>query len=285
MAHPQIAWFARLANKSDTPVRVIEGQTTKLSRTMHDIRYDALHDEFIVGNPFAQAVLTFAGSASGQVAPLRVIQGPSTQLIKPDNLELDPVHDEIIVPEPESNSILVYPRLGQGDVAPIRVLKGNKNNWSAGAVAVDPIHNVIVAAGEYRRGNEKFHALMVFDRTADGEQAPRAVIGGPKSGLRSTRQIMIYPEAGYIIVSHPGRGGGEKPENIYIGVWSVNDNGDVPPRWKIGGPATGMANPRGVALDVKHKEVIVADMGLNAVHTFAFPELFEPQSAETVASR
>ncbi len=252
---------------------------------MHDIRYDPLHDEFIVGNPFAQAVLTFAGSASGQVTPLRVIQGPSTQMIKPDNLELDPVHDEIIVPEPETNSILVYPRLAQGDVAPIRVLKGNRANWSAGTVAVDPIHNVLVAAGEIRRDGKEFHALMVFDRTADGEQAPRAVIGGPKSGLFSTRQIMIYPESGYVIVSHPGPGGGADPSKVYIGVWSIDDNGDVPPRWKIGGPATGMANPRGVALDVKHKEVIVADMGLNAVHTFSFPELFEPQPAMTTAGR
>src|SRR2546422_4880450 len=29
----------------------------KLSRTMHDIRYDAVHDEIFVNNPFAQAML------------------------------------------------------------------------------------------------------------------------------------------------------------------------------------------------------------------------------------
>ena len=32
-----------------------------LSRTMHDIRYDAIHDEFFVTNPFASAILAFHG--------------------------------------------------------------------------------------------------------------------------------------------------------------------------------------------------------------------------------
>jgi len=35
-----------------------------------------------------------------------------------------------------------------------------------------------------------------------------------------------------------------------------------------------MKKPRGVALDAKHREVIVSDMRLNAVLTFYFPEIF-----------
>src|SRR3989442_7829747 len=57
------------------------------------------------------------------------------------------------------------------------------------------------------------------------------------------------------------------------GVWRINDNGDFPPRWKIEGKESNiMKKPRGVALDPKHKEVIVSDMRLNAVLTFYFPE-------------
>ena len=33
---------------------------------MHDIRYDAIHDEFYVNNPFAYAILTFRGAADGE---------------------------------------------------------------------------------------------------------------------------------------------------------------------------------------------------------------------------
>jgi hypothetical protein len=52
VAHPQVAAFARLANGGQVPARRIYGQTSMLSRTMHDIRYNAVDDEIIVPNPF-----------------------------------------------------------------------------------------------------------------------------------------------------------------------------------------------------------------------------------------
>ena len=45
---------------------------------MHDIRYDAVHDEIIVPVPYAQAILTFRGGANGQEGPIRIIQGMKT---------------------------------------------------------------------------------------------------------------------------------------------------------------------------------------------------------------
>jgi hypothetical protein len=267
------------------PTRRLYGQPTKLSRTMHDIRYDETNDEFVVGNPFAQSILTFRGGASGEEAPLRVIQGPHTEMIKPDNLEIDPTHEEIIVPEPESDAIFVYPRRASGDTAPIRTLTGTDHGWSAGAVAVDPIHNVLVAAGSYKSGAEERHALMIFDRTASGSVTPLRVITGPRSGLRGTRQIQVYAPGGWIVVTHPGRGDAERRENVFIGVWSIYDDGDVPPRWRIGGPDTTLKNPRGVVVNARRKEIVVADMRLNQVLTFALPEMFAAAAAPTSVAR
>ena len=60
-----------------------------------------------------------------------------------------------------------------------------------------------------------------------------------------------------------------------MGVWSINDNGDVPPKcWVIGGPHGILQMPRGIALDVKNKNMLVSDKRLNAVLTFHFPEIF-----------
>ena len=59
--HPQIAAFARLARENAVPTRKLEGQLTRLGRTMHDMDYDPIHDEIVVGSPFAQAVLVFRG--------------------------------------------------------------------------------------------------------------------------------------------------------------------------------------------------------------------------------
>ena len=73
------------AEEDAVPTRKLEGQLTRLGRTMHDIAYDPIHDEIVVGSPFAQAILVFRGGADGQEAPLRIIQGPRTQIVSTGN--------------------------------------------------------------------------------------------------------------------------------------------------------------------------------------------------------
>ncbi|MEE8176391.1 MAG: hypothetical protein V3T65_00170 [Acidobacteriota bacterium] len=268
MAHPQIATFARLADGSAQPIRKLEGQTTLLGRTMHAIAYDEVHDEFMVPQQFGQAILTFRGGASGEEAPIRVIQGSNTRLVAPDRLAVDPVNNEIYVPE--GNVVLVYPREGNGNVAPIRAIEGPDTQLGAGAVAVDPVNNLLVVAGGGRDGPR----FLIFNRTDQGNVKPKAIIGGPKSGFRRLGgPITVYPPKGWIIASDRGQGG-LVSDVAYVGVWSIHDNGDVPPRWRIGGPNGVLQMPRGVTLDPKNKSLIVSDKRLNAVMTFYFPELF-----------
>ncbi len=263
MAHPQIAAFARLAEGGVEPARRIEGQGTLLSRTMHGIAYDDIHDEIIVPQQFSQAILTFRGEADGEEAPIRKIQGPLTQLRRPDRLALDPVHNEIFVGDGRS-VILVYPRQADGDVAPIRTIRGPDTQldpWGGGAspIAVDPVHDaLIVLAGQ---------KILIFDRTADGNVKPRSVISGIQSGLGGGR-MAVYPPLGRILVT----GGSSREGGRFIGVWNVDDNGDVPPRWKLG--ADMLQSPRGVTVDAKNKTVIVTDKSLNAILTYSFPEIF-----------
>ena len=273
MAHPQIAAFARLAGENAKPTRLLAGQKTLLSRTMHDIRYDEVNDELLVTNPFASAILVYRGSANGEEAPVRVIQGAKTTILAPDRLEVDPVNNEILVPE--GNRLLVFPRTANGDVAPIRVLEGPDTSLvSAESVVVDPVRNLLIIGTQDRRATSGGGALLIFNRTDRGNVKPRAVIRGPNTGIVRINQMAIYPPKGWIIASMPGRADQQEPEGVFIGVWSIQDNGDVPPRWKIGGPKSGLMKPRGVAINPSHKEVIVADMSLNSVLTFYFPEIF-----------
>jgi hypothetical protein len=115
---------------------------------------------------------------------------------------------------------------------------------------------------------------MIFDRAANGNVKPRGIIGGPKTGIMNISQLEIHSPKGWIVAALPGRTDVEEPPGVYVGVWSIHDNGDVPPRWKLAGPNTAFKKPRGVVLDLKHKEMIIADMRLNAVLTYYFPELF-----------
>ena len=131
MSHPRVAVFARLANGNAAPVRIIDGQGAKLARALHGLAYDEVHDEIIAPNPFAEAILFFRGGTNGEEGPIRVIQGPHTQLDggpdwnTPDVVAYDPVYDEVYTRlRRGKGAILVFPRAGNGDVAPLRVLRG-----------------------------------------------------------------------------------------------------------------------------------------------------------------
>ena len=268
MGHPQVAAFARLANGEAQPTREIAGQNTLFTRTMHDMAYDPIHDEIIVPQFFAFAILTFSGDADGDVAPIRKIMGPSTQLSNTHAVAVDPVHDEIFVPGRHGdNRVLVFPREADGDVAPIRILEMDR---TPGRVAIDPVRDLLVVSG----GSE----LSIYDRTASGKAEPRNVITIPQNvdpamGRRGTGLMAINSENGMIFVKVSG---GDRHDALdYVGVWSVYDNGEVPARFTIGGPNGMLKDGRGVALDMNNKNVIVTDKTLNAILTFNVPEAFE----------
>jgi hypothetical protein len=271
VAHPQIAAFARLADGGAQPTRRIEGQGSMLGRTMHGIVYDPVHDEFTVPQQFAQAILTFRGGANGEEPPVRMIQGSQTRLRDPDRLDVDYVHNEIYVPM--DGQILVFPRDGNGNIAPIRIIKIAGDTRIGDALAVDAVHNLIVAEGRMGKQPE----FLIFNRTDEGEVKPKGVIGGPKSKFRNLGgPFAVYAPKSEIIASV--RGGGEyadlASDESFVGVWSLNDNGDVPPKWTIGGPYGVIQMPRGIALDPKNKNMMVSDKRLNSVLTFSFPEMF-----------
>jgi hypothetical protein len=223
--HPQIAAFARLAGENTPPVRALEGQKTLISRTMHGFMYDPLHDEIVVMSPLAQAILTFRGDANGEEPPIRVIQGPHTQIQGTAYganaiVTVDPVNNEIYVPV-VPNHMLVFDRTATGDVAPKRIFNGGPIDISGQTgVSVDPVHNLLLINA---RG-----AMYIFDRTVSGDDKPKAIIRGPKSGMGNVHEFQVTAK-GWLIA-----GGGDFVAGTgFVGAWSINDNGDVAPHWKI----------------------------------------------------
>lgn len=240
---------------------------------MHAIAYDAIHDEIVVPQQFGQAILTYAGDAAGEAPPKRVIIGSRTMLSRPDRVGIDAVNNEILVPE--DDKVLVFPREGQGNVAPIRVLGGaDAGVLSTEAVAVDAKRNLLVVAGTHREGDTQSNALMIFDRTASGSTKPKRVI----TGVPDNRNIAVDPEGGWIFVALPGT---IAHPYGYVGVWSIEDEGKVPPRYRIGGPDGALRMPRGVVLDRANQSVIVSDKKLNAILTFRIPEIFTEHSDQS----
>ena len=272
-----------MAKGSPQPKRTIGGQITRLTRGTHDIRYDPVHDEILLAAPHADAILTFRGGADGHEAPIRILQGQKTQ-IQGDRVDVDPVHNELFVPA--GDRVLVFPREAQGNVAPIRVIRGPDTGLRRSAyLAVDPVHDLLVV-GAYAKTktsikDETDVKLLFFARTDEGNAKPRGEILIPNIGPQRTSeqligQMQVYPPKGWVIVPLPGADRSWESGNFtpFLGIWSINDRGVVPPRWKLGGKKTTLLRPRGVVLDPGHKEFVVSDMRQNAILTYAFPELF-----------
>jgi hypothetical protein len=184
-------------------------------------------------------------------------------------------------------------------------------------VAVDPVANVIIAANRSAGGP---NGLYMFDRLADGDVAPIRHIGGANTGvLGRFRQLKVDSERGMIYVAVQAfrrqqatpqkeadlytnekalaalreqakkeskedddvesEGGGDTAG--FIGAWSVTDDGDVPPRLMIRGPATRAGGFGGVAINPKNGEVY--GVGSNAVMTYLVPKFFVKKPGSTAS--
>ena len=117
------------------------------------------------------SITVYPRNAQGDVAPIRVIQGPKTQLNWPTGLSVDPKRGELYVANDTGDSILVFSITASGDVPPVRVIKGAKSLVkSPTGVFYDGKHDEVWVSNF---GN---HTATVYKATASGDAAPLRVI-------------------------------------------------------------------------------------------------------------
>lgn len=204
--------YRKYAKSEDSPLRVLQGDQTKLADP-HGIAVDAKNNLIFIANhgathsvdaslkgskgnrssgksnwPLERAfavpgsgrnlppsITVYAKDAKGDTAPLRVIQGPNTQMDWPSGLAVDPERGELYVANDMGDSILVFDITAEGDVAPKRVLKGPATMIrNPTGVFLDAKNDEVWSANF---GN---HTATVFKRSAAGNTAPLRVIrSGP----------------------------------------------------------------------------------------------------------
>jgi hypothetical protein len=124
-------------------------------------------------------IAAFPRLAKENTAPTRTIIGQKTLISRTMHaFEYDDLHDEIVVPSPLAQAILIFRGGANGEEAPLRYIQGphtqilGTGRGALDAVQVDPVNNEIylpVAS----------NSLLVFDRTANGDVAPKRVLHGP----------------------------------------------------------------------------------------------------------
>jgi len=204
----EIVVYKQDAANDDQPLRMIRGGKTGLGDP-HGVFFDPKNNEIVVANHGNQngrtpppgsiarqrrgaggdqsaitggrfdppSITVYPGEATGDVAPIRRIQGPKTGLNWPMALNADVEHNEIAVANSGDSSIRIFSRTADGDVAPLRVIKGTRTGIHGPmGVTFDTKNDELWVA------NYGDHSALVFARTANGDAAPKRVIWNAPPG-------------------------------------------------------------------------------------------------------
>jgi DNA-binding beta-propeller fold protein YncE len=204
----QIVVYKQSASGSDAPLRMIRGPKTGLGDP-HGVFFDGRNNEIVVANHGNQngretlpgstaagrrggggergalvggrfdepSITVYPGEATGDVAPVRRIQGSKTGLNWPMAISVDTDHDEIAVANSGDSSIRIFSRTAAGDVAPVRILKGARTGIH-GPMGV----TVDVKNDELWVANYGDHTALVFARSATGDAAPKRIVRNAPAG-------------------------------------------------------------------------------------------------------
>jgi 6-phosphogluconolactonase (cycloisomerase 2 family) len=135
------------------------------------------------GRTLPPSIMVYAKTASGDAAPVRVIQGPRTGLNWPTGIAVDPDRGDVYVANDTTDAILVFDAEASGDAAPRRVLKGAKTGMkNPTGLALDFEHQELWVANF---GN---HTATAYRMTAQGDVAPLRTI---RAAVEGTPSLMI----------------------------------------------------------------------------------------------
>jgi hypothetical protein len=210
--------------------------------------------EIFVGS--GNAIEVFADDADGDATPLREIFGPNTELPSVFTLTVDRVHRELWVAGCGTN-ILVFSIDDENDVPPLRKIEGASTGLvGACGTALDLVHDelfVVDSAG----------AVRVYPRLAEGDQAPVRTLTGAGTGLSTPAMAFLDLVHDELYVTNTAGG------DPRVRVFERLADGDTAPIRTLGAAGSGIGSPRGIVVDLEHDELIVVELGLNAVRFYA----------------
>ena len=192
---PQVAVYRKEAEGDEKPKRLLQGESTRLSDA-HGIAIDTknklmfvnnwgnISDYAVVGTGRFEApsITIYSIDADGDTPPMRVIQGPKTQLNWPAAMSLDPDTGDLYVANDVGQSILVFHETDKGDVAPRRMIKGQKTGLTyPTGVFVDTKNKELWVSN---LGNS---SATVYPLAANGDAPPVRTIRSAPAGKVSLR--------------------------------------------------------------------------------------------------
>jgi hypothetical protein len=146
-------------------------------------------------------LLAFPRTASGDVAPSRVVAGAATHFDNFTNqLAYDPAADEIYADTGINRGYAVFAGTANGNVAPARMVVGPDSKLhSLRGIAFDAANQrviVVDSANNFKTPTDTA-MLRVFQRTDDGDVPAIMTVGGPSTMMVSPASIALDQAGGF----------------------------------------------------------------------------------------
>lgn len=221
----QVNVFAPEATADSAPMRVITGSNTGLDGFQANMAVAADGTAYTVrdgGDDESAAcgggsVRVFAPGANGNVAPVRVIEGPHTEFACPAAIAVNAA-GEIYVGNAEGGPLLVFAADASGDAAPIRRIGALNDIGDATSIALDAAGSIYVTDAGHRP------AVVVYGAAATEGSAPEHVITGAATTLMVPSGIAV-DDGGRILVSDSGSFSHEQ-----IAIFAAGADGNATPQ-------------------------------------------------------
>jgi hypothetical protein len=226
--------------------------------------------------------------ANGSTEPKRLIGGLKTKIEFQCGLYIDPGNGDIYAVNNDTiDTLVVFSRKAVGDVAPDRELHTPHGTFG---IAVDEIAKELFLTVQHD------NAIVVFNKSAKGVEAPLRVIQGDHTGLADPHGMALDTKNNLLFVTNhgsthqvrPPAAGARRREEIIgwpltrddsvpgsgkilppsITVYAKDARGDAAPLRTVEGPKTHMDWPTGIAVDPERNEIFVANDGGNSVLVF-----------------
>lgn len=256
--------FADAYNGNAAPMRNLGGPATTLHAPAGGA-YEPVEDVIYVADFWGQAIRVYAVGANGNAAPKRVLDSPYVGQAR--TVAVDVVHDELLT-FTSGCCLAAFNRTDSGSAFFKRYvqwggLSGSvtQQNSPQGLVYLAPTDEVALidsdAASPYTP------KVLVFDRTASGNTAPKRVIQGVNTLLGSYASAIAYNEAAHEIYVAAYVQNADQSRSGRILVFDDAAAGNAPPKRKISGIFTGLeltssGRISGLAIDPQRQVLIVA---------------------------
>ncbi|MBF6571081.1 MAG: hypothetical protein IVW54_19625 [Candidatus Binataceae bacterium] len=191
------------------------------------------------------AQLLASANASEEVPPERCVRDPYAEF---NGIAVDPVNNLIVMSAPNIRGVMLYPRTagttGNEVTAPLGMISGPRTHLSGmSGVMVDPLHQEF-----YGIETDIGDSVAAFPYRARGNTDAR-VLAIPIGGWG----MAMSPQRREFAVSIE--------DNDQLMIFGRGAQGVARPLRQVRGKLTTLADPKGVAWDVPHHELIVANEG------------------------